>query len=581
MPEQWKPIVLSAKVFGHISQGMYRTPAGAIKELISNSFDADSRLVRIHTGYPHFDTFSCEDDGTGMSRDEFLRLMDQGIGSSYKRANNKTTTDKYKRPLIGRLGLGILALAQICSRFDIVSHHRETKTAFRATIKFPPYTREEMDKITAKTSAKEEFVQGGEYQFDEEKFSVEKQGVRVFTKYLRESFRKRMRSSLSRYANKKILKQSRPYKNFENFLEAIYQPHSLNKSLNLLSDYDQMIFGLALAPPLPFISNRNIVTKIPAVATRQTELSEYKFQVLVDNISLANPVCLPSDRKDSSTSKCRVKGAEIKDFPLVDGPYKAKCQVTQHHVAVVDSDETFNLYAFDYNNKDVAGSRLAFSGYLFQQTGRLYPRDIQGILIRLNNVAIGKFDNGMLTYPYAEGPRYSMVSSEVFVRNGFEDALNIDRDSFNELHPHYIRLQAYMHALLHELIFPETWGEEKQRNRQRKDTIKVEQDTRFVTNLSRATGDPVRSIRRVEVAKEKGAHTPRSVPVQPVEFHSQNEEIEVNADHALLQPLFRRTKYAPLIERLVVAFERSNSEPTVAKRRELFYKLLNDIFSDL
>src|SRR5438046_1484294 len=117
MTEPWKPIYLSAKVFGHLSQGLYRTPAGAVKELISNSFDADATLVRIHTDFPRFETFSCEDNGTGMSQEEFLRLMNRGIGSSYKRQTTPTLTPTYQRPLIGRLGLGILSLAQICTRF--------------------------------------------------------------------------------------------------------------------------------------------------------------------------------------------------------------------------------------------------------------------------------------------------------------------------------------------------------------------------------------------------------------------------------------------------------------------------------
>src|ERR1700721_1437633 len=106
MTEHWEPIVLSAKVFGHLSQGLYRTPAGAIKELISNSFDADATLVRIHTGFPRFETFSCEDNGTGMSDDEFERLMNRGIGNSFKRSSPGRVTEEYGRPLIGRLGLG-------------------------------------------------------------------------------------------------------------------------------------------------------------------------------------------------------------------------------------------------------------------------------------------------------------------------------------------------------------------------------------------------------------------------------------------------------------------------------------------
>src|SRR5688572_19907919 len=124
MSESWQPIYLSAKVFGHLSQGLYRTPAGAIKELISNSFDADARLVKLHTGFPTFETFSCQDNGIGMSREEFLRLVNRGIGSSYKRSPTALYTD-LGRPVIGRLGLGILSLAQICTRFEIVSHHKE------------------------------------------------------------------------------------------------------------------------------------------------------------------------------------------------------------------------------------------------------------------------------------------------------------------------------------------------------------------------------------------------------------------------------------------------------------------------
>src|SRR5229473_3102502 len=181
MPESWQPIYLSAKVFGHLSQGLYRTPAGAIKELISNSFDADAKLVRIHTGFPRFETFSCEDDGSGMSEPEFRRLMNRGIGSSFKRTTSPAVTDILQRPLIGRLGLGILSLAQICTRFDIRSHHKESRSAFRATIRFPPYTRQEMDKIARTATEEDEKIYGGQYQIIKEKYDPAKQGLRVFT----------------------------------------------------------------------------------------------------------------------------------------------------------------------------------------------------------------------------------------------------------------------------------------------------------------------------------------------------------------------------------------------------------------
>jgi hypothetical protein len=245
----------------------------------------------------------------------------------------------------------------------------------------------------------------------------------------------------------------------------------------------------------------------------------------------------------------------------------------------VDSDETLNIYEFQYVNREVAGKPLRFSGYLFQQTGRLYPRDIQGVLIRLNNVAIGKYDNSMLTYPLAEGPRYAMVSSEIYVLDGFEDALNIDRDSFNELHPHYIRVQSYIHALLQNHIFPETWAEEKLRNKKRRDAAAERSNERFTEGFKRTTGDELRTIRRVDKSGSSRGERSSSIS-SPVEFIGRRGQVELDQGHPLLQSLLRRKKIAPLIEKIAVAFERANSESSAARRRELFFKLLAEIFSD-
>ena len=579
MADSWKPIYVSAKVFGHLSQGLYRTPAGAIKELISNSFDANARLVRIHTGFPRFETFSCEDNGSGLLRDEFVRLMERGIGTSYKRTSVPAVTEVLKRPLIGRLGLGILSLAQICTRFDIISHHRDSKSAFHATIQFPPYTRQEMDKIAKGLRPDDDQkIHGGKYQIRQEKYDPAKQGLRIFTKYLREPFRKRMRT-LRNFANKRVFGKTGPYNSFENYLDAIYSRQHLTQSLNLFSDYDQLLFGLALAAPLPFLEDRNLAVRLPIIRRRQAELKKFKFRAQVDNLSLENPGCLPSNRAGHTAEQCNLTRSKRRPFDLQDGPVTESCNVTQHSVAVEGSDEQFNLYEIRYSNKDVAGSLLAFNGYLFQQTGRLYPRDIQGVLIRLHNVAIGKYDNSMLTYPYAEGPRYSMVSSELFIQQGFEDALNIDRDSFNELHPHYIRVQSYVHALLHELIFPETWSQEKDRHKARRSRAAAERDTRFVDTYRKTTGDAIRSIRRIN--KPRKGKTSPTAKESAVEFEIHRGQIEIDRTHPLLQTIFRRRKYASLVEKLVVAFERSNNEATPARRRELFYKLLAEIFSDL
>jgi hypothetical protein len=129
------------------------------------------------------------------------------------------------------------------------------------------------------------------------------------------------------------------------------------------------------------------------------------------------------------------------------------------------------------------------------------------------------------------------------------------------------------------LIFPETWGDEKERNKARRDHAAEDRESKFVERYRKTTGDSIRSIQRVEKPrKEEARTTPRE---SPVEFEARRGQIEIDRSHPLLKSLFRRRKYAPLIEKLVVAFERSNHEPSAPKRRELFYKLLVEIFSDL
>lgn len=73
-----------AKVLSRITDGIYRQPASALRELISNAFDADATEVLIQTDRPRFDKISVTDDGNGMSPEILARLVHH-IGGSSKR----------------------------------------------------------------------------------------------------------------------------------------------------------------------------------------------------------------------------------------------------------------------------------------------------------------------------------------------------------------------------------------------------------------------------------------------------------------------------------------------------------------
>src|SRR5712691_5656828 len=74
------------RVLARITDGIYRQPGSALRELISNAYDADASRVVITSDAPRFDRISVEDDGHGMSPEALAHLL-LHIGGSAKRSD--------------------------------------------------------------------------------------------------------------------------------------------------------------------------------------------------------------------------------------------------------------------------------------------------------------------------------------------------------------------------------------------------------------------------------------------------------------------------------------------------------------
>lgn len=74
----------SDRVIARVTDGIYRQPGSALRELISNAWDADANRVDIFTDVPRFSSIRISDDGTGMSYQTLARLL-TSIGGSAKR----------------------------------------------------------------------------------------------------------------------------------------------------------------------------------------------------------------------------------------------------------------------------------------------------------------------------------------------------------------------------------------------------------------------------------------------------------------------------------------------------------------
>jgi hypothetical protein len=389
------PIDVAASVIADISAGIYRTPAGALKELISNAFDADAQTVRLSTSGPQFTTFTCSDDGSGLTPKRFKEIMGL-IGGSSKRDRGEISPI-YGRPLIGRIGIGILSIGQICNSFEIFSSAKGSKSKFRARIDLQPYMYPEARRIQLGGRLKpEQKVRVGEYEMEETEEESEKHYTRVVMENINSGFKKQLRSQpmVELGVTPKSFKKG----DIKAFLASVSKDTVAEHGA-----YAQLIWELAVTSPVCYLPD-GPVSNTAQLNELRKRLESYKFQVFLDGVELLKPIQLPT-----STS------ATHKVYP--------------------------NL---DYKKKLSSSRELKVRGYLYWQNTRILPRELQGILVRVRNVGIGAFDPTYLGYPKHEGWKFSQLSGELYVDEGLDEAINIDRASFRETDEAYLALQDFL-----------------------------------------------------------------------------------------------------------------------------------------
>lgn len=441
-------IDVAASIIADISSGIYRTPANALKELISNSFDVDATEVFINTGYSNFDVFTCVDNGKGMSINDFTWDM-QHIGGSVKRLG-KDTTD-LGRPIIGKLGIGILGVSQICKEFTVISSAGQGER-FEATIDLSEFEDIEAAKKQLGRD-KEPTVRIGEFEPVVYKEEKGKSYTEITLREINEGYR----ISLVRDFDLPYYKQR--LANPRGFLEFVKKVAATRRGLSQFSEYDRLIWELSLVAPIKYLENGPITNEraIPHIKTR---LKDYDFKVIVDGLELRKPILFPSEEKVTK------KGVDYDFIPF-------------HYDRVKDG-------------LPKERARLKFDGYIYFQKKAIMPPELRGILIRIRNVAIGYYDKSLLHYPLPAGPLANQVSGEIYVEEGLEAALNIDRNSFRETDLHYLALQ--------DEVFRILAGTGEERLRKKRVEIKIEELPAF---------DRIRLYskrRRKEEAKEKEKH---------------------------------------------------------------------------
>ena len=117
MPNKQFTFEISLNVLNHLGRNLYRSFVTVLGEAISNSWDADARNVWIYIDREK-STMVIKDDGVGMNSDQF---QNQFLKIGYTKRKDSSTSPQFKRPYIGRKGIGKLALLSAAGKVSILT----------------------------------------------------------------------------------------------------------------------------------------------------------------------------------------------------------------------------------------------------------------------------------------------------------------------------------------------------------------------------------------------------------------------------------------------------------------------------
>ena len=461
---EYIPIKVSAGILIHIGAGIYNSVAGAVKELVSNSFDADATQVLINMNYPDFDEIKVTDNGTGMSSERFKQAM-QSIGSSLKGTlEARRVTKKLKRPIIGHLGIGLMALSQVCAKAEIESQIEGSATKFVATLDFSefkrhqqeqmdvaafnvlyedPRRREDIDKMLrdpkTERATRDLIRKKKKASRDQEKenlgycliyanlpASLGEHGTTITLENVEPAVRRLLtdegRSTdtiAKQFSQCKVWAEYRDQLNQWTWevLCARLRISSNQFAYHNLPMYHQFLWDLSVMTPVRYFPHGPIAISPNTLTDEKKKLKRFDFTLHVDSRELFKPVLLPS-------------GNVAKDAAELERRY-------DYLIEPVELDRI------------VDGERLRCHGYLFWQRTQVEPSSLRGIEIYIRNVGIGLYDYTLMTFATRNpAHRAAQVSGEIYVDEGLERALNIDRNSFRQTDAHYLALQQEVWEML-------------------------------------------------------------------------------------------------------------------------------------
>ena len=485
------------KVLARVTDGIYRQPASALRELISNAYDADAESVLINTDAPRFENIVVRDDGNGMSVEALTNLIHH-IGGSVKRSSrsdvagitnpaDSTLSPAKNRKLIGKIGIGLFSVAQLTREFTIVTKQRGSDFYLIAEVVLNNYSEQQLNEYEKRGQS---FETGSVKIKTEPADQIDSHGTDIILKNIKRSARDQLKSvgiwlqesaeaDSSQHGelapidapefhigcihidNELVIhkEQSLPWTNldaprekFEKLYQAMIERSATTVSPKIeldLDNYLNMLWTLSLSVPVDYID------KHPLLLSG----SDYEEIHVINNASKGKVSTIRLEKnktiKEALDLTTPTDGTEFKVF--IDGiqlfrPLRLT-NLPSTQAAVKDpilfvgsaSPDTSKIGA------TLSGGDLSFEAYILW-CPKVVPKEHNGVLLRIHNATGVLFDGSFMKYQVAEHVIKGQLSIEIFINEGMDSALNIDRESFNVSHPHYQIVMRWLHNALRQVI---------------------------------------------------------------------------------------------------------------------------------
>ena len=482
------------RVLARITDGIYRQPASALRELISN---ADATKVVIQTDAPRFNKITVRDDGHGMDVEALARLI-YHIGGSAKRldegakfgisSKKDPSLSPLGRRLIGKIGIGLFSVAQLTRHFQIITKVKNTDYRLIAEVILQTYSEDGAAKLDKK-SGKGKIQTGTVEILSVPAVDKESHGTEIILLDLRPQAKDLLKSKeIWTLASQNIENKEKPIgkepifhigrvdfeqdseiqvpeklpwaegdkpeEKFKKLYQAIIDEiGTFEKNPRLertLDNYLRTLWTLSLSAPVDYID------KHPFDINGGDDIDIYEF---------------------SEKSTGRAKLVNLKKNQIVRNRFSFKSPERGNKMpfaVTIDNIELFRPIRFtnlpqtsqalkkpllfvgkalpDLRKINVKerGGDLSFEAY-FMWAPKIVPRENNGLLIRVSDASGTLFDETFAKYQIAELTRLKQITAEIYVIKGLDAALNIDRESFNYAHPHYQYIMRWVHRALRQL----------------------------------------------------------------------------------------------------------------------------------